>query len=496
MKNHELLAILFLLLPIGLTAQVSLSCAGSSPSTMTPPANPLVCGTTTIVSTNSNNPPVVEYIITNPNVIADDYIDDDNDPATAPVAQMLGPAIIGTSTTTSINPTNYGLQPGDQFRVTAVNYDLGQIQNLIDDLYNNRFLFVPCCTVVQAVVPDLCADLMAAGISQGSDIQNLNDMLLVFDQFNPVPGSTNSIAGFIGQINVLNGNASQVPGPCGGNLLPICYAIDQGNVADYDYRPVPVINNITDNCPTSTDQIIVDASISSGVLEYSLDGASWQSSNTLTANLATETVYVREATCGEQVTQLYTIPCLSPLAVELDLFEGFATEEGNVLRWQTANEWQNDYFDLEKSLDGNRFETIGQIPSQGSSAASQSYRFVDMDKSSGLTYYRLKMIDLMGQMEHSHIISLERKDALGPASLQLSPNPAKDFLQLAFHSSANSDARISLYSHEGRLIRQEQLQGTRDLQTITWDVADLAPGLYWVRLQDGKKQQLARFVKN
>ncbi|MEM9918975.1 MAG: T9SS type A sorting domain-containing protein [Bacteroidota bacterium] len=487
------LLVLFLLLfsCFYLSAQVSLSCAGSTPSTMVAPTNSVVCNTTVVSSNNSNNPPVVEYIITDPNTLADDFVDDDNDPSTAPVAQMLGPAIIGTSISTTINPTNFGLTAGDQFIVTAVNYDLGQIQSLIDAIYNNSFLFVPCCTVVGAVLPGFCADLMAAGISQGSDIQNLNDLLTVFDQFNPVPGSTNSIEGFIGRINDLNSNASQVPNACGGNQLPICYAIDQGNVAQYDYRPVPSINNITDNCPTNADEIVVDASVNAGTLEYSLDGINWQASNTLIANMSTETVFVREMTCGEQVSQQYTISCV-PLAVELQEFKGTAAPDGNHLYWQTTHEWQHDFFVLESATNGRTFSEIARIPGKGTPDNGSKYHFWDQDFRSTTNYYRLKMVDQNGAAAYSSIAIIHRQNAL--ASLAVSPNPASSFIDIRSLINWGPDSQLTLFDHNGKQLKKQQLESRSD-HAIRWSIADLPSGLYWLTYTNGQQQQSVKFLK-
>ncbi len=136
----------------------------------------------------------------------------------------LGDQIIGFTDNT-IDIADLNVQSGDQFRVTPIAYDLGQIQSLIDMLYNGNFIGLPCCTVAGFVVPDVCPTLMQAGISQGSDIQDLSDVATIIAVFNEQPGAMYSVPGFLSQVDGLNEGAGSLPNPCGGTQLPICYAV-------------------------------------------------------------------------------------------------------------------------------------------------------------------------------------------------------------------------------------------------------------------------------
>jgi hypothetical protein len=57
-----------------------------------------------------------------------------------------------------------------------------------------------------------------------------------------------------------------------------------------------------------------------------------------------------------------------PLPVTLTAFSGeFAVGTGVRLRWTTATEEQNAYFDVQRSADGMAFSTIGKVPGGGNS---------------------------------------------------------------------------------------------------------------------------------
>ncbi len=137
-----------------------------------------------------------------------------------------------------INLNDFNFANDDQFRVTPIAYDLGQVQSIIDQLYNGSFFGLACCTVAGLAVPDVCPTLMQAGINQGSDIQNLSDIITLINIFNGQLGATLSVPSFINQINSLNDNASSLPNPCGGNQLPVCYAVPSLEMGSQVYRVV------------------------------------------------------------------------------------------------------------------------------------------------------------------------------------------------------------------------------------------------------------------
>lgn len=487
--NKLLCLVSLLLISLTIQAQVSTSCGGSVASTLSPPSQPIVCSSTvTVTVTPSSTPPTLEYIITDPNTLADDF-----DDSTPPVAQNLGPAILGTSVSSTIDPAAFGVTAGMTFEVTAVNYDLSQVQRLIDDLYNNRFIFTPCCTVVDAFYPGLCSDLMGAGITQGSDIQNLDDLLTLLSVIgNAPPGSTISIEGALASIDDLNAQSSLFPGPCGGNELPICYAIDQTNTATYFYRPIPEITLIEDACPTNPDQLTVTATSPAGgtTLEYSLDNINYQPSNILTATSNPVTVYVRESTCGEIQSEQYTIACALP--VELLSFQGQAEKRNNLLKWKTAEEINFDYFVIEKAGTDLLFSPLQKIAGQSSGQMITAYEFRDRYPEKEWTYYRLKIVDLDGTFSYSNVVSIRSTDFL---TMQVFPNPVSSNLFIELNNTIITDAVLTIYDQLGVAIHQKIVDARTLNNNYSISTADLPSGIYWLQVKTVQGNLSRKFVK-
>jgi hypothetical protein len=92
---------------------------------------------------------------------------------------------------------------------------------------------------------------------------------------------------------------------------------------------------------------------------------------------------------------------IDPLPVELTLFEGFNTENGNLLIWKTATENNSDYYLIERSTTGEFTEksVIGQKLAAGNSTEEITYTFVDNEFTQTVNYYRITQVDKDGQFK-------------------------------------------------------------------------------------------------
>ncbi|MEI9943244.1 MAG: M12 family metallo-peptidase [Chitinophagaceae bacterium] len=83
----------------------------------------------------------------------------------------------------------------------------------------------------------------------------------------------------------------------------------------------------------------------------------------------------------------------SVLPVSLLDFSGHNQNGKNILNWQTANETDNNHFDIETSKDGNNYYKIGTVAGKGNSSSVQDYTFTDRLPAKGKNYYRLKQVE-------------------------------------------------------------------------------------------------------
>ena len=74
------------------------------------------------------------------------------------------------------------------------------------------------------------------------------------------------------------------------------------------------------------------------------------------------------------------------------------------LTWATEQESNSNYFEIERSADGNNFAAIGKVFSNGNSNKLTAYKFDDVKANAGVNYYRLRMVDKDGRYQFSNTV--------------------------------------------------------------------------------------------
>src|SRR5207244_1367203 len=76
------------------------------------------------------------------------------------------------------------------------------------------------------------------------------------------------------------------------------------------------------------------------------------------------------------------------------------------LTWSTASEINSDYFTVQRSDDGIRFNDIAKVKAAGNSTTDTKYEYIDTARRGGAAFYRLKETDADGLSAVSKILSL------------------------------------------------------------------------------------------
>ena len=101
-----------------------------------------------------------------------------------------------------------------------------------------------------------------------------------------------------------------------------------------------------------------------------------------------------------------TLSCTLPIS--LLYFTGYLIENNNIfLEWVTLSEINNDYFTLEKSIDGFIFNELINIPGNGNTNKYINYDYIDCVPFKPITYYKLKQTDYDGQFSYSNIVGIK-----------------------------------------------------------------------------------------
>ena len=101
------------------------------------------------------------------------------------------------------------------------------------------------------------------------------------------------------------------------------------------------------------------------------------------------------------------------LPIELISFEAEKSGAVVILEWETANEIDNERFELLRSEDGIDFEIIGMVKGGGTLAGGRSYEYIDEEPLFGSNYYQLRQVDFDDKSEVSNIKHINNNLAMG-----------------------------------------------------------------------------------
>ena len=134
---------------------------------------------------------------------------------------------------------------------------------------------------------------------------------------------------------------------------------------------------------------------------------------TTTTNPASD--FVSSTTTNNPIMLNYILITLGsttqPLPVEYLTFNGYCKDGKNVIFWQTASEYNNYGFIVEKSNDAQQWLYLTFILGNVTTNSVSEY-FTEDNSPFSTTYYRLKQIDLDGTIQYSNIISVNCNENL------------------------------------------------------------------------------------
>lgn len=171
----------------------------------------------------------------------------------------------------------------------------------------------------------------------------------------------------------------------------------------------------------------------------------------------------------------------SVLPVKINSFEATPAQDGTVtISWIAEQESTGDKYILERSANGITWEAIKTLSATGNSG-QQKYITQDLNPSYPVTYYRLQEVAANSAITYTQIVTAKLDaGALNNSSFIVSPNPARQSLQVTFRENAlPQHIRVELLSNMGiRIPVQPDFNGN----TIGMKLPTLANGVYFLNV--------------
>lgn len=188
---------------------------------------------------------------------------------------------------------------------------------------------------------------------------------------------------------------------------------------------------------------------------------------------------------------------INPLPVTWLYFRGENHGDDHVLQWSTASERDNDYFELERSIDTKNWQFVAKITGAGYSTSQLNYSFTDRDAPYGRVYYRIRQVDFDGKSDfHPNLVSLEKelKSTAGKLEFEVYPNPTKyQTVRMMLPGYEDTAVRIMISDLSGKVLSEQIIQ--IDGQGISQQIdCNFNAGIYLVTVMVGDKMRSKPFV--
>jgi hypothetical protein len=233
-------------------------------------------------------------------------------------------------------------------------------------------------------------------------------------------------------------------------------------------------------------------------VDVSNDASNWTTVSTLTNNTSHVNEIALTAT-GRYVRMygvtrgtgygfsLYEMQVLgsyvAPLPVELTAFRATATGAAVALTWATASEKNNLGFEVQRSADGETFGKLAWVAGAGSSASARSYSYRDAAPFSGVSYYRLKQLDVDGKVAYSPVATVQMAVVVA-SSISAYPNPTADKVTVTWPAAETVATRWLLTNAMGQQIHTEMVTAPSN---FTLDLSPYAAGTYYLTVLAGEQ---------
>jgi hypothetical protein len=191
----------------------------------------------------------------------------------------------------------------------------------------------------------------------------------------------------------------------------------------------------------------------------------------------------------------YQIPInANTLPVELIAFTAEGLENNTAkLIWSTASEFNNDYFEIERSGNDNNWSTIGQVKGNGNSFSLINYSFIDEKPENGTNYYRLKQVDFDGTFKYSSVVAASftiKSNIAEKNDITIYPNPTNDvvWVKSSANVSQQEQKQIDVFDTKGQQLYSAPQK--ENVQQI--DLKYYENGMYYIKIGN----QSYRIIKN
>ncbi len=187
----------------------------------------------------------------------------------------------------------------------------------------------------------------------------------------------------------------------------------------------------------------------------------------------------------------------TPLPVSLLYLKASKIENKGYITWATASEQNNDYFEIEKSQNGQNFYTLAKIKGAGNSSQIVKYQYIDSTLGLNTNYYRLKQTDYDGKFWYSPLAVLHNiQESKATSIVQLHPVPATKEINIDIICKTPLETELRIVNLYGKTLLITPLHLKEGMNTKAINLDNISTGIYFIQIDRLPDLNGIRFMVN
>ena len=193
------------------------------------------------------------------------------------------------------------------------------------------------------------------------------------------------------------------------------------------------------------------------------------------------------------IDKIIFIPNASLLPVKLISFRGNMNGNNVILEWSVSSNEQAYKFDIEKSLDGNNFESTQTLVSS-TTRDIETYSYNEVNESAKV-YYRLRVTDKNNVVTYSKVLVFS-KETDSKEKLNIIGTNVTDKLTLSFQSQINQATELNILDITGKLVIKQSLKVSKGNNLVSISLpTSMNNGMYVASVSGNNFSSSAQFIK-
>jgi len=172
---------------------------------------------------------------------------------------------------------------------------------------------------------------------------------------------------------------------------------------------------------------------------------------------------------------------LSVLPVTFANFYVSRTNDGILIRWSTATENNNHHFEVQRSEDGQSWNTIAIVAGIGNSTQLNNYSYTDRSMQKALAYYRIMQVDMDGRSTYTVVRSIKNTETKKGVEIFVAKNRG---ITLVF-DEMKSSVSVEICNLNGQTITRQHYQRSA---YIRLQINNITTGVYVIKVTDQDNQ--------